>query len=212
MSSVERREQEREELRRLILETTLGLLASEDYEKVSMRLIAEKINYSPTAIYLHFKDKGELMDALATEGFARLADALEAAHAAEPTERLQRIGDAYVAFALANPAVYRLMFQFGDNPQKFYEGHNVHRIASARALTLLVDAVREVKGAPRPETASAAEHDAATFAAVVFWAHVHGAIALMQAGRNRRFAGAETQFYRKAIDTAVAGLIAKQTD
>lgn len=216
MSSAQRRDREREELRRLILDTTLELVTCEDDDKVSMRRIAEKINYSPTAIYLHFKDKGELMDALATEGFAMLADSLDAVHADEPAERLRRIGDAYVAFALANPAICRLMFHFGDAPQKMYAGHNMHRLDSARAFNLLIEIVREVKGASCLENAealerpaSAEEHDEATFAASVFWAHIHGAVLLTLTGRSRRLAGLEPQFYRKAVDTAVAGLLAE---
>ncbi len=214
MSSAERREREREELRRLILDTTLELFSCEDHEKVSMRRIAEKINYSPTAIYLHFKDKGELMDALATEGYGMLADAVEAVQADDPVERLQRIGDAYVSFAFANPAICRLMFVFGDRTQDLYEGHNTHRMASARVFDHLADVVGEVKRASKPDNgapvykpAPAEDHDEVTLAAAVFWAHIHGAVALVLAGRNRRVAGRKPQFFRKAIDTAVAGLL-----
>lgn len=212
MSSTERREREREELRRLILNTTLEMLGAEDPNHLSMRRIAEKIDYSPTAIYLHFKDKGELMDALASEGFTYLAEALEAVRAQTAAARLRGIGEAYIAFAFARPALYRLMFQSTDGPSLLYNGHHTHRQASARAFGLLVNAVRLMQPVMQPDDEDrrdkADEPDAETFAAGVFWAHVHGAASLMLTNRGRLFAEVRPEFCRRAVETAVAGLLA----
>jgi len=206
MTSVERRMREREGIRRAILDATKELFATEDCEKVSMRRIAEKIDYSPTAIYLHFKSKGELMDALAAEGFALLAAALEAVQADDPTERLRRRGHAYVDFALSNRPAYRIMFVLGDHPQDLYEGHNSHRTWSAHAFDILVSTVREIK--ELEENAVPASSDAAMLAAGVFWAHLHGVVSLVLTGRGRLFTEMQQQLCRQAVDTAVAGLIA----
>ena len=56
MGSNERRERERLELRQLILDAARELFVEEGYDAVTMRRIAEKIEYTPTTIYLHFKD------------------------------------------------------------------------------------------------------------------------------------------------------------
>ena len=64
MGVKERREREKESLRQDILDVAREMFATEGYESVSMRKIADKIEYSPTTIYLYFKDKNELFYAL----------------------------------------------------------------------------------------------------------------------------------------------------
>jgi len=207
MSSAERRKQEREELRRLILDTAQELLATDGYEKVSMRRIAEKVNYSPTALYLYFKDRGEMMDALAAEAFALLADTLESIQGGDPAERLRRIGHAYVEFALANRPVYALMLQTSASPQDRYGEHATRRTHTLRAFGILADTVRQIAGSGDAEFAEGS--DSVTVAATVFWAHIHGAVALVLGGHSRVFAGMEAQVCRQAVETAVAGLLAE---
>lgn len=209
MTSLERRTRERAETRQAILEAAKELLADGDFENVSMRRIAEKIDYSPTAIYLHFKDKGELMDALAAEGFARLVAALDEAEADAPAQRLRQKGHAYVAFALGNRPAYRLMFLLGEHPQSVYEGHNTHRVWSARAFGILESGVRELWG--QEVGAAGTEPDAVRLAAGVFWAHLHGAVALTLMGRGRLLAAVQPQLCPQAVETAVAGLLASIT-
>ena len=72
MGVTERREREREEVRTKILDAARDLFTSEGYEKVTMRRIAEAIEYSPTAIYLHFEDKEDLVLALCRQDFGKL--------------------------------------------------------------------------------------------------------------------------------------------
>jgi len=60
MGVKERREREKTETREIILDAARELFLAEGYEGVSMRKVAEKIEYSPTAIYIHFKDKDDL--------------------------------------------------------------------------------------------------------------------------------------------------------
>src|SRR4026208_1121175 len=76
MGITERREREREKVRRKILDAARELFENEGYDKVTMRRIAEAIEYSPTTIYLHFEDKDDLVRALCNEDFARLLEAL----------------------------------------------------------------------------------------------------------------------------------------
>jgi AcrR family transcriptional regulator len=111
MGSNERREREKLELRRKILDTARQMFVSEGYDAVSMRKIAQKIEYSPTAIYLHFKDKEALFAELCSSDFRRLAQTFSSiAEVKDPVARLRRIGQTYLGFALEYPNHYRLMF------------------------------------------------------------------------------------------------------
>ncbi len=111
MGTAERREREKHELRTRILDAARELFAEEGYDAVTMRRIAERIEYSPTAIYFHFRDKHALMQELCDEDFGTLAGEFgKIAAIADPIERLRRIGRAYVAFAMSHRNHYRLMF------------------------------------------------------------------------------------------------------
>ncbi len=111
MGVKERREREREELKGKILEGARALFLEHGFEAVTMRQIATAIEYSPTAIYHHFKDKRAVFLALCNEDFGALAKKFQKiAKIADPIERLQATGRAYAAFALEHPNHYRLMF------------------------------------------------------------------------------------------------------
>src|SRR5258706_722681 len=107
----ERREREREEVRTKILDASRELFATHGYEAVTMRRVAERIEYSPTAIYLHFADKETLLRELCETDFLSLAKQFQRiARVEDPVERLRRIGHAYTEFAIDFPNHYRLMF------------------------------------------------------------------------------------------------------
>lgn len=111
MGPRERREREREETRTSILDAARELFASDGVEAVTMRRIAEKIEYSPTAIYFHFKDKESLLTELCDYDFRQFAQRFaEAAQIADPIERLRAAGHAYVDFGLNHQSHYRVMF------------------------------------------------------------------------------------------------------
>lgn len=111
MGSRERREREREEMRQRILDAARDLFASEGFEAVSMRRIADRIEYSATAIYHHFPDKETLFRELVREDFLSLAAALNQLHGVDdPLERIRLMGLHYVRFAVEHPNHYRFMF------------------------------------------------------------------------------------------------------
>ena len=117
MGSIARREREKQATRELILDAARELFAHEGYDAVTMRRIAEKIEYSPTAIYLHFADKDALIHELCVADFLVLAQAFQPiALVADPIERIKLAGRAYVEFALAHPDHYRLMFMTPVRP------------------------------------------------------------------------------------------------
>src|SRR5437868_8458331 len=111
MGVKERREREKLETRDLILEAARELFASEGYEGVSMRKVAERIEYSPTAIYVHFADKNELFHELCRIDFARLQEVMQSAEMpSDPVEVLRQIGRSYIEFGINYPNHYVFMF------------------------------------------------------------------------------------------------------
>jgi len=170
MGTTERREREREEVRRKILDAARDLFAIEGYDKVTMRRIAEAIEYSPTTIYHHFEDKDDLVRALCEEDFARLFAALlpAAASDTDPIDAIRQLGRAYCAFALQYPNHYRFMFMTPnkvDEPDELSPGH--------RSFGLLRSAVVQALHAGRLR-----REDPDTVAQVL-WASIHGAVALL---------------------------------
>ena len=105
----ERRQREREELRRAILETARGIAAAEGWAAVTIRRVADKIEYSPPVIYEHFGSKEEIVIALFRQGFRELLEEMRAARKAQsdrPVEAFFAIARAYWAFSVAHPEMH----------------------------------------------------------------------------------------------------------
>jgi len=111
MGSKERRTRERQDTRRMILDAARAMFVRRGYEGTTMRAIAQEVEYTPTAIYHHFRNKDALLTELCSMDFRALAEAfLRIGRVADPIERLRKIGEAYVEFARAHPMQYQLMF------------------------------------------------------------------------------------------------------
>ena len=120
MGVKERRAREKELLRQQILSAARELFVDEGYENVSMRKIANKIEYSPTTIYLHFKDKADLLDSVCQETLLNLLNTLEELKRdmSDPIETLRKSGKVYVEFGLKYPQDYKLTFVIRPQFQK----------------------------------------------------------------------------------------------
>src|SRR5947209_8284225 len=112
MGVQERRAREKEELRQEIMEAARELFVKEGFENVSMRKIAEKIEYSPTTIYLYFQDKADLLDCICDQTLSNLEGELGRLWQlpGDPLERLRRGMRAYIEFGLTHPDDYRVAF------------------------------------------------------------------------------------------------------
>jgi AcrR family transcriptional regulator len=112
MGVQERRAREKKELRQEILDAARDLFVREGFENVSMRKIAEKIEYSPTTIYLYFHDKSDLLDCICEETFSRLVRKQTTLDqtVSDPVERLEKGLRAYIDFGLKHPNHYKLSF------------------------------------------------------------------------------------------------------
>lgn len=117
MGVKERREREKAVTRQRIVDTARELFARDGFEAVSMRQIAEVIEYSPAAIYVHFADKQALFAEIVRADFDSLAASFQRiAKVADPLERIRQAGIAYVRFGVKHPNHYRLMFMATVDP------------------------------------------------------------------------------------------------
>jgi AcrR family transcriptional regulator len=133
MGVKERKERDRGEMREKILQSAHRLFLNKGFEEISIRNIAEAIEYSPATIYLYFKDKDEIFFALHTEAFKKFNSYLgEVATVKNPLDRLIKLGEKYVEFTFAHPKYYNIMFimeapmNCDENSEDWQEGAKAH--------------------------------------------------------------------------------------
>lgn len=162
------------DLRAALVGEGLRLLAASDVEHVSLREIARNVGVSATAVYRHFPDKHALLAALARAGAEQLArEQIDAqAAAGGGMAGFDATGRAYVRFALANPALFRLM-----NIESYLEDKSddfgLALIEGRRLLS------RNVAALATPGTSK----DVQRVRAIQSWAMVHGLAMLMLDGK-----------------------------
>ena len=162
MGIAERRESDKQRMRTRILETAMKLFLKEGYERVTIRAIAQAIEYSPATLYLYFRDKNEILFALQELGFDKLYEAQQAVLSVkDPWIRLRKHGNVYVSFALDNPEYYDLMFIMRAPVKKMKEKKTWE--AGLRSYRLLRD---NVQACLEAGVLKKTHPDAATFA---FW-------------------------------------------
>jgi AcrR family transcriptional regulator len=125
MGVAERRAREKEALRQSILDAATQLIVEHGHENLSIRKIAEKIEYAPSTIYLYFQDKFEILASICVEVFEDLTESLVAIaeEEADPIAGLRRGLRCYIDFGLANPSYYQVTFMtpipdFADEPPR----------------------------------------------------------------------------------------------
>lgn len=173
MGTQERRERERLELRTKILDAARELFGTEGYDAVTMRKIAEKIEYSATALYQHFDDKDTLLAELCKHDFRNFAAHFaKAAAMDDPVLRLRASGQAYFEFAVECPQQYRFMFMTVRPQVAPDEGERDDPAQNAYVFlrATVEDAI--ARGLFRPELTDA------ELVSQTIWAATHGVAAL----------------------------------
>lgn len=190
MGIAERKEKQKQELRKNILDASMKLFIEEGFEKVSIRRIAEMIEYSPTTIYLHFKDKDEILYHLCEMGFQRLAAYNQNLHSIKnPLLRLHKMGENYIQFGINNQEYYDVMF-IQQAPMMALEAMGCHNWERGdEALNLLKGTIAECMEAGLMARGNV------EIAAMAIWSMVHGLVSL---------------YTRKRLDKLVAENQAKE--
>lgn len=180
MGVKERRTRQKESLRHEILEAAGELFAREGYENVSMRKIAEKIEYSPTTIYLYFRDKADLLEQICDETFARLIQRIDAAKVltSDPVEALRRGCRAYIDFGVQHPHHYLATFVAQPAHTQSQDLASFESSMGGRAFQRLRDGIQACVDSGQFRPANVLE------AATCWWAAMHG-ITLLLIARKR---------------------------
>lgn len=205
MGPKERRTREREETRTRILDAAREMFVDDGVEAVTMREIAKRIEYTPTAIYHHFRDKQALLEELCVVDFRALAQAFQKIGKIEdPGERLRRIGLAYIDYALEHPSHYRFMFM---TPKALLSNSSLgpsDGAPDAHAYSILRDTVAEgiAQGKFRPEFTDPDE------LAQILWSGVHGiaSLQIIKGGKSSHIAWRDPRETGRAmVDVLVRG-------
>lgn len=174
----QRRERQRAAARESILAAARDLARREGWDAVTMRRLADEIEYSANFAYRYFTGRDDILLALVRDGFARLRDTMAAAGESPasdpdgPSDRtrgaaIRRASHAYLDFALAEPDLYQLMYGLGGvrvpATDTWVEGEAVGEV-----LAGLLAAAGEQELERR---------------VVQLWATAHGLIALRVVGR-----------------------------
>lgn len=166
------------ELRQALLETGRKLLEKNGAENLSIRNVAAETGVSHNAPYRHFKDKNELLAAIACDGFERLDSAMKSAldrHPDSIRDQIYGMAAAYVRLALANPETSKLMFSGYIRLHEYPEAGAV----ADRSYATVKSVIQNGR-----QSGFLGERDTETYAATL-WAAIHGLSTLLQAENFR---------------------------
>ncbi len=200
MGVQERRAREKQELRQEILCAARDLFVREGFENVSMRKIAERIEYSPTTIYLYFEDKIGLIDTLCEETLLSMEERLIAIRQRypDPLEKITRGLRDYIEFGVEHPNDYRLSFMM-EFKELHESGRNLkcHEIGQ-RLYQAFRDDVAECI-----ETGAFAPRDPEASSQAI-WSGIHGLVCLLITRPNFPWVDRDA-LIETLVETTVAG-------
>jgi len=185
MGIPERKEKQKQEIRRAILDASMKLFVEQGFENVSIRKIADLIEYSPTTVYLHFKDKNQILFELHEMGFAKFAEyTADIWEIKNPLLRLHKMGERYISFGLENPAFYDLMFILKAPMDALNAMKDCEWISGDAALGKLKELLKECMD---KNLIAKTDVDAVSMA---IWSLVHGMVSLAIRDRLEKLVGA----------------------
>lgn len=132
MGITERKEREKEEMRKKIIDVAFDMFLEEGYEGTSLREIAKRIEYSPATIYLYYRDKEDLFFDIQKKCFLKLIQAYaDVVTIKNPFERLRAMGHAYLKFNMKNPQCFNLMFLHNSPMTEFNKTNRMDKHGNA---------------------------------------------------------------------------------
>jgi AcrR family transcriptional regulator len=166
----ERKDRDRAARERRITDAARQIAARDGWGAVTIRRLADEIEYSQPVLYSHFENRDAIVAAVAVDGFRELAAAIEgvARLSSDRQTALRKVATAYLDFARAHPALYEAMFTMPTS-LRFAGAHTAPELHAAFAALAAV-----VAPSGRDETATE-----------TFWAFLHGLAELERSGRIR---------------------------
>jgi AcrR family transcriptional regulator len=199
MGTKERQDRERQAVTTSILSAARDLFVAEGYQNVSIRKIAERIEYSPAAIYSYFPSKDDIFLALAAEGFHRLDEKVHAAMKTDdPLDNVRACWWAFYEFSQEQPAYFQLMFVDRSVPRitQQWEGFEFLQQMLANAVDAIQKAI-DAGAFPKTLNPNVAMH--------MLWAALIGPAVV---GIRHRLASGEDYdaLARDVLNATIAGL------
>ena len=209
MGSSDRRQRERVALRERILSAARELILQEGYDKLTIRKLADRIEYSPMALYAHFKDKHAILHALASESFGKFLT-VTPEPGGDSLDLLRKSLVLYIGYWVGHPDEYQLLFMSRPDTsnQNSLTSDDLDAIPNSDggrdAFNVLV---RYVESCIEANII----HGNAFSLARIIWTCVHGAVALQIALPNFPF-GNRAQYAELLIDILFDGLLQHTSD
>ena len=194
MGVKERRERQREEVRSNILATAWQMVKEEGWQSLSIRKIADAIEYSVPVIYDHFENKEAILQEFAKEGFRLLAKKIQQAKGKydRPADQIKAVADAYWNFAFKNREHYQLMYGLG------MPGCEIEKCFPERAGfrdSVLEPIQAMISKGQNPDVNACLKY-------YTFWSILHGLISIKSMNAN-----VSDEVNKLVLEDAVAGFI-----
>lgn len=197
MGITDRKEREKQEMRKLIINAAMEMFVNEGFERTSIRNIADKIEYSPATIYLYYKDKDELLYEVQGQAFLELYNAfVKDVTSTNPMERLEQLMYSYINFGFQHPDLYDLMFIL-RSPMNALEKDNDWPNCD-EAYSFLIGTLEQCIDRLRYENAQ--------IASLSIWSVCHGIISLFIRDRIKVMHLPDNQIHTAIMETVKAHL------
>jgi len=195
MGITERRLRQKEEVRSRILTTAWQMVKEEGWQSLSIRKIADAIEYSVPVIYDHFENKETILMEFAREGFRALSKKIQLAKEKynDPAEQLKTVADAYWSFAFKNKEHYQLMYGLG------MPGCEIEKCFSERAnfRNLVMEPITAIIAKSKnPDANPCLKY-------YTFWSILHGLISI----KSMRNSNVSDEVNKMVLDDAIEGFI-----
>ena len=158
-----------------ILTAAERIFVEHGYEGATIRKIADEVGLSSTALYMHFSDKGEILQEICRQAFEQLLSStrrITSQPQARPQDRLRDLLGAYVDFGFGHPNAYRLIYL--TRPIEARDGaESAAQQLGPEIFQSFVSVLEEVQAAGQLRNGDARQ------AATVIWAGVHGIVSLI---------------------------------
>lgn len=202
---VARKTEQKIELREKILDAAREMVLKNGYGDLSIRKLAEKIDYAPGTIYLYFENRDAIVREICLRGFSELNAKMQIAakEKSEPKKRIIALLESYADFAVSNPETYHLSFMedpkfteemFRNAPLETENG------AGRQALQTIIDEFQDLK-----KNGKISETEDENLLAEVFWTAIHGIVSSKLIYPAIPFNSVE-KLVEKTIQTLLKGL------
>lgn len=194
MGIAERKQRQMDAVRSTILDQSWQIVAEEGWQALSIRKIADAIEYSTPVIYKHFENKNAIIEEFTRQGYALLAAELNLAKAGHPNpaQQLVAMSHTYWDFAFANEKYYQIMFGLGIPTCDMIHAIDEMKQVSDAMLGSIKETIAGHRGAGADEFLKLR----------TFWSILHGLVAIDMLSANQK-----PEISRQTLDDAIAGFI-----